>query len=111
MTEGVVPLKGTNYPSWKVQCRILIREGLWGIVAGTKEALSSEREAESYAKYVKQRDRALANIVLVINPSLLYLVGNPEDPAAVWRKLAGQFQKKTWANKLSLRKKLFNEAG
>ena len=31
----------------------------------------------------------------------------PVDPAAVWRKLSGQFQKKTWANKLSLRKKLF----
>ena len=29
------------------------------------------------------------------------------DPAAVWGKLSGQFQKKTWANKLSLRKKLF----
>ena len=54
-----------------------------------------------------RQDRALATIILAIAPSLLYLIGDPEDQTAVWRKLSGQFQKKTWANKLSLRKKLF----
>lgn len=50
----------------------------------------------------------MATIVLAVDPSLLYLIGtDPEDPKAVWRKLSGQFQKKTWANKLSLRKKMF----
>ncbi len=44
---------------------------------------------------------------MAVDPSLLYLLGDPDDPEAVWRKLSGQFQKKTWANKLSLRKKLF----
>ena len=56
---------------------------------------------------MSRRDKALAIIVLAVDPSLLYLLGDPEDPAAVWKKLSGQFQKKTWANKLSLRKKLF----
>ena len=37
---------------------------------------------------------------------LFFLIGDPEDPAAVWKKLSGQIQK-TWANKLSLKKKLF----
>lgn len=109
MAEGkamlVVPLKGTNYPSWKVQCRMaLVREGLWGIVDGTEAAPA---DADRRAKYMARRDRALATIVLAIDPSLLYLIGDPEDPAAVWKKLSGQFQKKTWANKLNLRKKLF----
>ena len=104
----VVPLKGTNYPSWKIQCRMaLIREGLWGIVAGTERPPNEATEADQYAKYMSRRDRALATIVLVIDPSLLYLIGDPEDPAVVWTKLSGQFQKKTWANKLSLRKRLF----
>ena len=112
MAEGktvlVVPLKGTNYPSWKVQCRMaLIREGLWGIVDGTEQPPNEATEADKYAKYMSWRDRALATIVLAIDPSLFYLIGDPEDPAAVWRKLSGQFQKKAWANKLSLRKKLF----
>ena len=105
---SIVPLRGSNYPTWKVQCRMaLIREGLWGIVDGSEGRPDPEEDADKYAKYMARRDRALATIVLAIDPCQLYLIGNPEDPAAVWKKLSGQFQKKTWANKLSLRKKLF----
>ena len=107
-TVSVIPLNGTNYPSWKVQCRmVLVRESLWGIVAGTEQPPDPATEAANYAKYVSRKDRALATIVLAVHPSLLYLLGDPVDPAAVWKKLSGQFQKKTWANKLSLRKRLF----
>ena len=42
-------------------------------------------------------------IVLSIEPSLLYLIG---EPITVWKKLGDHFQKKTWANKLELRRKL-----
>ncbi len=42
-----------------------------------------------HAKYLVQSDRILAIIVLVVYPSLLYLVGDQADPAAVWRKLSG----------------------
>ena len=56
-----------------------------------------------------QRDRALATIVLSVDPTLLYLlVADPENPAVVWKKLADLVQKKTWANKLNLRRKLYN---
>ena len=49
-----------------------------------------------YAKFMARRDRALATIVLSVEPSLLYLIGDPvADPVAVWQKLADQFQKKT----------------
>ena len=107
-TVSITALNGTNYPSWKVQCRMaLMREGLWGMVAGTEKAPDETTEAEKYAKFMTRSDRALATIVLAIDPSLLYLVGDPVDPAAVWKTLSGQFQKKAWANKLSLRKKLF----
>ena len=37
---------------------------------------------------------------------MLYLIGDPEDPIAVWKKLGDQFQKKTWLNKLELGRKL-----
>jgi len=36
---------------------------------------------------------ALATL-LSIEPSLLYLIGEPEDPTVVWEKLMNQFQKK-----------------
>ncbi len=41
------------------------------------------------------KDKALATIVLAIDPSLLYLIGaDPKDPAVVWKAFADQFQTK-----------------
>ena len=102
---AVVPLKGTNYPTWKVQCRMaLMKEGLWKIV--NREETKPTTGAADIAKFRSRRDKALATIVLSVDTSLLYLIGDPEDPAAVWQKLANQFEKKTWATKLDLRRKL-----
>ena len=80
---AVVPLNGSNYPTWKVQCRMaLMKDGLWNIVNGTENAPSAS-DADRRAKFATRRDRALAIIVLSVEPSLLYLVGNPEDPIVV----------------------------
>ena len=101
-TITVVPLHGANYRTWKVQCRMaLTREGLWNTVNGSEHA-PDPSQADGHAKFLARRDRALATIVLFVEPLLLYIIGDPEDPATVWEKLAGQFQKKTWANKLEL---------
>ncbi len=101
----VVPLKGANYPTWKIQCRMaLMKEGLWRIVTG-QETTPTGSDAER-AKFAMRRDRALATIVLSVDTSLLYLIGEPEDPVVVWEKLAAQFEKKTWATRLDLRRKL-----
>ena len=92
-TVMVIPLNGSNYPTWKVQCRMaLMKDGLWSIVSGSERAPAAA-EADKYAKFVARRDRALAIIVLSVEPSLLYLIGDPEDPIIVWQKLADQFQK------------------
>ena len=102
----VTPLNGSNYPTWKIQCRMaLMKDGLWSIVNGSDRP-PDVAEIEKYAKFITRRDRALATNVLSVNPSLLYLIGDPEDPIVVWGKLADQFQKKTWATKLELRRKL-----
>ena len=106
-TVSIVPLNGTNYPTWKLQCRMaLMKDGLWGIVDGSDIAPNPE-DAEKHAKFVSRRDRALALIVLSVEPSLLYLIGNPKDPVEGWKKLLDTFQRKTWANKLELRRKLY----
>ena len=82
----------------------LMKDGLWGIVNGSERA--PEEGTDRYTKFITQRDHALAILVLSIDPSLLYLIDDPTDPVAVWGLLAGQFQRKTWANKLALRRKL-----
>ena len=53
----------------------------------------------------KQNTCCEATIVLPVDPTP---VPDPENLAVVWRKLADQFQKKAWANKLAFRRKLYN---
>ena len=106
----IKPLNGSNLATWKVQCKMaLIREGLWNIVDETEAApTESEDNRAALAKYKLRKDRALATIVLSLEPTLLYLLGpDPDDPVEAWKKLANQFQKKSWANKLALRRKLY----
>ena len=87
----IVPLNGRNYPMWKVQCRMaLMKESLWGIISGTEEK-PGEDNADLRRKFMARRDRALAIIVLAVDPSLLYLLGDLEDPKVVWKKLEEQF--------------------
>ncbi len=47
---NIVPLKGSNYSTWKVQCRMaLMRDGLWGIVDGMEaEPLQTSRNSLFY---------------------------------------------------------------
>ena len=105
-TVAIVPMNGRNYPTWKVQCRMaLVRDGLWGIVSGSETAPSGE-DTDHLSKFTARRDRALATIVLAVEPSLLHLIGDPKDPIVEWKKLQDEFQKKTWANKLALQWKL-----
>ena len=86
----------------------LIRDGVWNIVDGTEIVPDSRTEMGLHAKYLSRKDRALATIVLSLEPSLLYQIGDSDDPGVVWKKLADQFQKKTWANKLALSRKLYS---
>ena len=63
----------------------LMKDRVWTIVSGTERAPDAA-DADKHAKFVARRDRALALIVLSVEPSLLYLIGNPEDPVDVWEE-------------------------
>ena len=57
---AIVPLNGTNYSTWKIQCRMALKkDGLWTIVDGS-ETPPDASEAAEYAKFIARRDRALA---------------------------------------------------
>ena len=90
----IKPLNGSNYATWKVQCKMaLIKEGLWNIVTGNENAPENQG---GQAKYLLGSYRAFATIALTVDPTLLYLLGpDPESPALVWKNLADPFQKKT----------------
>ena len=95
----IVKLSGQNYATWKNQLRMtLLNEGLWGIVNGTVE---SPHDVGALHEYQAKKDRALEIIVLAVEPSLLHLLGDSQDPQLVWNKLQQQFQRKSWCNKLA----------
>jgi len=103
----VVPLNGLNYATWKVRCRMAsLKEGLWGIVSCTEQ--SPGVKDENFPKCLARKDKALATIILTVQPSLLYLIGDAEDPSEVWQKLESQSQKRKWANKVEVRRKRFS---
>ena len=105
--SSLVLLNGDNYGTWKVQVKMcLIKEDLWRLVNGTETAPT---DANALAKYNIRKDKALAVIVLAVDPKLLYLLGDPDCPVLVWKRLQDTYQKKTWANKLSLKKKLYRQ--
>ena len=82
-TVAIVPLNGTNYPTWNVQCQMaLVHDGLWEIV-NKMETAPDEGEADRRSKFLARWDRTLATIVMAVEPSLLYLIGDPEDPVVV----------------------------
>lgn len=106
---SISALTEKNYPTWKVQIKMqLKRDDLFNIVNGTETPPANDADANVLSKYNLRRDRALATIVLAIDPKLLYLLGDPSDPAVVWTTLQNVFMKKTWSNKLRLKKKLYN---
>ena len=98
-----------NYSVWKLQMKmLLILEVLYSIVNGWEAAPSSDASSAFIQKYNQRRNKALAKIVLEIDPNILYLVGDPWDPAVVWRLLQDTYMKNTWANKLALKRELYN---
>ena len=112
-SSTIVPLSDGNYATWKIQMKMyLVRDGLFKIVDGSETAPVARGTVQpseaDISKFINRQDKALANIVLNIDPKLLYLIPDPIDPALVWRQLQDTFQKKTWANKLRLKRKLYN---
>ena len=70
---------------------------------------ASVKGEKAQAKFTARHNKALATIVLAIEPSLLYLTGDdPTDPVVVWKALADQLQQKTSDSKLELKRKLFS---
>ena len=83
-TVSVVSLKGSNYATWNVQAKMsLMKEGLWRIVDGTKPVPMTP--ATAVAAYGNSKEKALAILVLLVEPSVFHLIGDTEDPNTVWK--------------------------
>ena len=102
----IISLNERNFPTWKVQMKIhLISLELCNIIQEVETAPDDVSSSE-FRKFSNRRNKALATVVVAVEPKLFHLLGDPTDPVEVWKKLINTFQKKTWANKLRLKKKL-----
>ena len=62
----ITPLTERNYATWKVQIKMsLVKDDLWGFVDGTETAPT---DAAALAKFNTRKNKALASIVLTIDP-------------------------------------------
>ena len=101
---NIVPLDGANCAIWKIQCKmVLINNGLWNIVNETE---SVPTEANVYGKYLSWKDRALATIVLFVDPSLLYIIRDPVDSTIIWKKLANQLSWEDLGKQINIEKEI-----
>ena len=67
--SGVVLLNGSNYATWKIQVKMaLIKYGGWGFVTDN-EPEPAEGDYVAWRKFNERKDKALATIVLAVDPS------------------------------------------
>uniref|UniRef100_A0A1X7TZN0 DUF4219 domain-containing protein n=1 Tax=Amphimedon queenslandica TaxID=400682 RepID=A0A1X7TZN0_AMPQE len=87
--KGVlVPFNGSNYSTWKLQCQMAVmREGQWSIVNESEAPPDDGADEAVITIYQARQDKALATIVLSIDPSLLYLLGQLHSLLILCRKL------------------------
>ena len=100
---SIVLLRGPNYATWKVQCTMALKkDGVWGIVSGTEEAPASDVYPKELEHYAGMQDKALATVVLSVDPSLLYLIGDSVDPVSVWKKTGRTVPEKVMGQSIEL---------
>ena len=61
-------------------------------------------EVNAYGKYLSRKDRALVTIVLSVDPSLLYIIGDPVDLTVVWKKVSGQVSEEELCKQVNVKK-------
>ena len=97
---------GSNYATWTIQVKGTLKaKQVWKIVTG-EQVLAPEADNNATAAFEILQCKAYAAIVQNIHPSVVYLVGQEDDPVVIWKKLRDHFQKDTFANKRELRRKL-----
>ena len=104
---SVDKLDSKNWMTWKFQIRhLLLGKGLWGFVDGTEE-LPEDPSAQIREEFKKKEQRAFSTIALAVCTTQLYLITSCEKPKDAWDALRNNFEHKTLANKLFLKKQYF----
>ncbi|QRW23748.1 integrase core domain protein [Rhizoctonia solani] len=131
-THRIAPLRGTeNYNMWRIQMEDILSDlDLYGyvnktIIAPSKTVLKTERNRkddegkplpdyeytatnDEYTKWVKADRKALSNIRLRVDGSVLNLIQGCTTSADAWNALATTYQVKGTVGLIDLQRKFFS---
>ena len=93
--------------TWKLQMKhLLLAKRLWEHVDRTDD-FDNATTAQARAEFVQKSQKAFSTIVLAISTNQLYLVASCDGPHEAWEALRTNFECDTLANKLLLKKTVF----
>ena len=99
-------LDGSNWITWKFQMKhLLLGKGLWKFDGSAVLAESATEEQRS--KFKTESQKAFSILVMEISTSQLYFITTCEEPKEAWDALKMHFVRETLANKLLLKKYIF----
>ncbi|QRW20572.1 Copia protein [Rhizoctonia solani] len=131
-THRIAPLRGTeNYNMWRIQMEDILSDlDLYGyvnktIIVPSKTVLKTERNRkddkgkplpdyeytatnDEYTKWIKADQKALSNIRLRVNGSVLNLIQGCTTSANAWNALATTYQVKGTVGLIDLQRKFFS---
>jgi hypothetical protein len=95
-------LSRTNFSHWKFRITFVLKDrGLWEFVDPTTAEASTRTNPAG-------NTQALSQIVLTLSDDQLSLARGETSAAGAWRKICTQFEQRGLAQKIHLRRKLFN---
>ncbi|KAF1328946.1 Gag-pol polyprotein, partial [Globisporangium splendens] len=106
-TARINKFDGTNFHAWKFKMQMVLEErDLWEVVSGEVKFEHCATELDQ-AVFKRKARKAMVIICLAIEDSQLPLVRSASGAHDAWSKLGDHFEKKSLANKLFLRRRLF----
>lgn len=98
---------GTNFHAWKFKMQMVLEErDLWEVVSGEVK-IGDLANSMDQASFKRKSRKAMAAIYLAMEDFQLPLVRSASDAYDAWSRLEDHFEKKSLANKLFLRRRLF----
>ncbi|KAF1314268.1 Copia proteinlike, partial [Globisporangium splendens] len=103
-TARINKFDGNNFHAWKFKMQMVLEErDLWEVVSGEVKPEHCVTELDQ-ATFKRKSRKAMAIICLAMEDSQLPLVRSASGAHDAWSKLEDQFEKKSLANKLFLRR-------
>jgi hypothetical protein len=111
---NVPPLTSTNFPTWKFKMELVLKDrDLWSCVQPLPQSVPFDPSPQSSPPSVPaiipdKEQKALAQICLAVSEEIVPLVRPCKTAREAWAVICDQFEQKGMANRVSLKRQLFN---